>query len=247
MRRELVLAAFASAVWSAAALAQPAKGAIKFELPVVPEVARHLELLAVPGYAALALENNGLNPSLSSRLTVKDRESFQIRAGVVRYTGKKGALYLYEAGLNLSLGVGESSFTVPLEVDTSGVARGALVVRVYPPLARLLPQELVERIEFKIRSLADLQSQRKMVAYFERLANEQQAKGRGFEGMLEAIVLEAYNRSGSTVSGQPLRDRGDAETLSDQAMLLATLAIWLVGFPVFLLFVRWRRKKQQPK
>ena len=40
-------------------------------------------------------------------------------------------------------------------------------------------------------------------------------------------------------------DQGEAETLSEQMMLLATLVVWLVGFPVFLLFVRNRRTARQ--
>ena len=64
--------------------------------------------------------------------------------------------------------------------------------------------------------------------------------------MLEAIALEAYNRSGEPATGATGRDRGEAEPLSDQVMLLATLAIWLIGFPVFLYFVRARRRRQRP-
>jgi hypothetical protein len=79
-----------------------------------------------------------------------------------------------------------------------------------------------------------------MLAYFDRLAKEQRDRKRGFDGMLEAIALEAYNRSGGPAA--PGRDRGEAEPFSDQLMLLATLAIWLIGFPVFLYIVRTRRK-----
>ena len=156
--------------------------AVKLSIPVVPEAARHIDFLTVPGYAALALENNGLHPSLSSRLIVKDRESFRIRTAVVRYQGKQGAVYSYDAGVNFSLGIGETELTLPVEVDTSGIAAGTLVVRIYPPLATLLPHEFVARVELKARLLADFESQRKLIGYLNRLAKEQQAKGAGFEG-----------------------------------------------------------------
>jgi len=210
-------------------------------VPVLPESARYLDLLAAPGIAALALENNDLYPSLSSRPVIKNRESFAIRSGVVRYIGRKAEVDSYETGFNLPLVSGESTLTFPVEVDTSGVATGMLVIRMYPPLAKFLPEDLLQRVEFKIRSLADLESQRKMLTYLDRVSSEQKAKGRGFDGVLEAIALEAYNRSGGT--GQALSDRGRAESLSDQAVLLAVLAVWLIGFPIFLFLVRRKQKK----
>jgi len=116
---------------------------------------------------------------------------------------------------------------------------------VFPPLAKLVPQPFIERVEFKIRELANLQAQKNVLAYLDRIAKEQ-GKKRGFDGMLEAIAFEAYNRSGGPSVATPVRDRGEAEPLSDQIMLLATLAIWIIGFPVFLYFVRTRRKGQRP-
>jgi len=228
------------------AVAQQTSGVIRFEVPVLPEAARHLELLTVPSYLALALENNGMNPSLSSRLVIRNRESFQVKAGILRYTGRKGSVFNYEAGIHLSFGVGESSFTARVEVDTSALDKGTVAVRVFPPLARLIPQDFIERVEFKMRVLANLQAQRDMLTYFDRIAKEQRDRKRGFDGMLEAIAIEAYNRSGGPALAATGRDRGEAESLSDQAMLLATLAIWLIGFPVFLYIVRTRRKGQRP-
>jgi hypothetical protein len=242
MRPFVLVAALLLAIPS---FSQQSANAVRFNIPVVPEAAKHLEILTVPGYLALALENNGFHPSVSSRLIVKDRESFQIRVGFVRYKGRKGDLYSYDTGVNLSLGVTDTEITVPVEVDTSSVSTGTLSVRAYPPLASFLPNEFLERVQLKISLLANLSSQRTMLAYFDRLAKEQQAKGRGFEGMLEAIALEAYNNSSGPGAG-PRRDRGAAEPLSDQIILLATLAIWLIGFPIFLLFVRRRRKARQP-
>ena len=227
-----------------AAMAQKSEG-IRFEVPVLPGAARHLELLTAPAYLALALENNGLSPSLSSRMMIRGRESFQIKAGIVRYTGRKGTVFNYEAGINLSFGVGESSFTVRVEIDTSTLEQGKITVRVFPPLAKLVPQPFIERVEFKMRALANLQAQQNVLAYLDRIAKEP-GKKRGFDSMLEAIAFEAYNRSVSPSAATPARDRGEGEPLSDQAMLLATLAIWLIGFPVFLYFIRTRRKGQRP-
>src|SRR5882672_4707097 len=130
--------------------------------------------------------------SLSSRLVVKSREEFQVRNASVRFVGQKGPIYLYDAGAVLSLGMSEKTFTFPAEIDTTDVAKGKLVIRVYPPLAAMLPKDLLAKIEFKSRALADLQSQRKILDYLDRLA----ARSENRERMRDAIAFEAYNRSG---------------------------------------------------
>jgi hypothetical protein len=129
-------------------MAQQPGGTIRVQVAVVPEAARHLELLTVPSYLALALENNGLSPSLSSRLVIRSGESFQIKAGILRYTGHKGPVYNYEAGVNLSFGLGESSVTVRVEIDTSALKDGTIEIRVFSPFAKQIPQEFIERVEF---------------------------------------------------------------------------------------------------
>lgn len=245
MNRYLQLIIIVLMLYCGASAAQQTGTMVTFEVPVLPESARYVELLTAPSYLALALENNGLNPSLSSRPVIRDRESFQIKTGIVRYTGRRGPVFNYETGINLSFGLGESSFTVRVEVDTSTVQRGIAIIRVFSPLAKLIPHEFTKRVEHKIHMIANLQAQREMLAYFDRLAKEQQDKKRGFDGMLEAIALEAYNRSGWPALATSGRDRGQAEPLSDQVMLLATLAVWLIGFPVFLYVVRTRRKGQR--
>jgi hypothetical protein len=237
--RALVL--IAATAWAAAASAQQsATPAITLELPVLPEAARHLDLLALPAYLALVLENNGLNPSLSSRVVVKDRTAFSIRAGTVRFVERKGSVFRYEGTVTIPLGLAEPGFTVPVDVDTSAIAQGKLVIRAYSGLSAVLPQALIERVEFKARALTGVESQRKVLAYLDRLAQEHRAKERGLEPILEAIIFEAYNRGGPAAAGAI--DRGQPEALSDQALLLITVAIWLLGFPVFLWFVRSRRK-----
>jgi len=227
----------AGCAWLAPSFGQ-SRDTIEFKIKVIPELARHLELLTAPGYLALAFENNGFYPSVSSRILVKDRESFQVRKGVVRYKGRNGPVYLYEAGVNLELGVVDKAFTVPVEVDTKAVSDGVVAVRAHPPLGGLLPNDLSQRAEFKIASFANIAAQQKLLAYLDRLSA--QHSKRGFDGMLEAIVLEAYNKSGGP---GPARDRGEPEPLSDQIFLIATVAIWLIGLPILLLFVRIRRKR----
>ena len=225
---------------SARAEAQPERAALRFEIPVLPQAERHLDLLTMPGFAALALENNGFYASVSSRLIIRSREHFRVQSASVRYAGRKGPVYLYTAGASLSLGLGEATFTFDAEIDTTDVAKGKVIVRLYSPLARALPRDLVDRIQFKIRSLANLQSQRKLIDYLDRLALENPGKP---ERVLEAIAFEAYNRAGSVRRGQG-SETFEGSALSDVVVMLLLVALWLVGYPIFLLFLRRRDRRR---
>jgi hypothetical protein len=218
------------------------KHAIVFHVPVLPEAARHREILAVPGYAALVLENNGLHLTLSNKMTVADRETVQIKAGYLRYAGQKGDVYTYHAGVRFDAGVGASEINFPVEVDISRMASGVAVIRVYPPLAKFVPDKLLDSMEFKLQTLMGLEPQKKLLGYLDRLTEEHRISGRGFDGVLEAIAFEAYNSPGRA----PVVAGFAPERLSDKIVLLAVLATWLIGFPIFLLFVRARRMKDAP-
>src|SRR6266446_5233209 len=98
----------ATGLSASSGLAQPRENVVTFDIPVLPESQRYLEILTVPGYAVLVLENNDLYPSLSSRVIVKSRDRFQMQAGSLQYKGRNGTLYLYEAGFNVPLAVGET-------------------------------------------------------------------------------------------------------------------------------------------
>lgn len=214
--------------------------AIVLRVPALPDAARHLKLLEYPSFLALALENNGFSPSLSSRLAIKDRTEFEIRSASVRFAGRKGQVYRYEAVVKLPMGGSAAVLRVPVEVDTSALESGSLVVRVYAPLSSLLPADLLERIEFKLRALASDPAQRQMVRYLDEVAGRQKPGG-GIDPVLEAILVEAYNRGTPTASTG--RDVGDAEPLAEQYALIATLAIWLIIVP--LLILGWTRHSRR--
>jgi hypothetical protein len=231
----------ALALLCAPAAAQKPEG-IEFDLDVLPAVARHLELLAFPAYLALALENNGVRPSLSSPLVIRNRETVQVKTGIVRYTGRKGSVFNYEAGVNLSLGIAESTLTMRTEIDTSKAGQGIVLVRVFPPLAKLIPEQLIEKVDFKIRAFGSIETQEKVLAYLDRIAKEQQGRGRGADGMLEAIAFDAYNRSASAERSDAARQLGkEPEPIYGRKLLLAALVLWIAGFPVFLYLIRRRR------
>src|SRR5450759_2207347 len=213
-----------------------AANVVSFEIAVIPNVNRYLELLAYPAYVAVALENNGLNPINSSRVIIRDGQTLQFRNVVVRYLERKDAVYRYEALIEWELGVTQASFKMPIEIDVAAISKDSISVRVYPPLAKLFPEELVDLIRIMVQSIATPEAQKKMLDYLDELAKKQRAES-GVYGLIEQIMIHAYNQTAGSPSASVGREPGDAEPLSDQVLLLITLMIWVVA-PLTLL--GWR-------
>ncbi len=219
--------------------------ALVFKLPVLPDMQRHLYLLENPAYLALALENNGMSPSLSSRILIKDRTAFEIRNLAVRFSGKTGSIYRYDAQLKFAIAGVESELAVPAEVDVAELGTGHITVKAHPPLAGAIPSFVLERVDFKLKLIADLSRQRDVVAYLDGLPQQPPAAG-ALSPRFEAIITEAYNRSGSvTVMA---KDTGEATPLSEQIGLIVTMAIWLIAVPIVVALRyrrNWRRMRAQ--
>jgi len=222
----------ALAAVAAVGVASSAQAAdIRFDVPVLPAFERHAELLAQPGIVAVALENADFSPSQSSKLKVaEDGKAAEIRNATLRFAGKKGQVFLYEAGYRL---VGNTSISFPVEVDLGKVRDGSVRVVLSPPLATLIPDEIVTKIQVKTRLLANPEAQRKLLAYLDQVSKGGDPARR--------VLIDAYNRGGGP-SGA-VQDAGDALPLSDQWLLFITLAIWVVG-PLVLLWRRVRRQRR---
>lgn len=218
-------------------------GELRFEVSAVAGLDRHLALLEHPGYLAVALENIDLNPSLSSKIVVRNGGAeVESRNAVFRYAGRQGSLYKYEAGVAIGLGDMRSTLTFPVIVDLSSLAAGKVVVVVKPPLAALLPADVNDRIQFKMRIVANAAAQKKMLEYLDRLAKDA-TRNAGSAALFESILLDAYNRAGGPAARAG--DVGDALPLSEQWMLILTLLIWVVAVPAayFLRLRRWRARR----
>ncbi len=213
---------------------------IRIEIPVLPALVRYTDLLAFPGFFGVALENNGLSPSMSSKLQIKEQgRALEIRNATLKYTGKKGEVYTYEAAVKLNLGVSESRLAFPVIVDTARVSSGKVLVTAMPPLASLFPSELKDRISIKASLVANATTQQKMIEYLDGLVKSMAGNSNGISLLTEAILIDAYNKGGGgAATGQ--RDVGEAVPLSDQWMLLLTLVIWLVFVPAYLIYHRLR-------
>jgi len=226
------------------------EGVLQFEIPVVPGAEKYLELLKYPSYLVVALENNGIKSSNMGRPTLIDERTVQLKSAMLQFAEKKGAVYSYKAGLEWDISLKHLKFEVPVEIDTSSISKGNIQVRVFLPLANSFPDVLVDRIRMKIQSLSGSVVQKKMVDYLDDISKKVEPKS-GLQGvfskiMLQSFMLQSYSAPVETLGACPPHEAGDAESLSDQAYLLATLAIWLIIVPgamAIMLYLRKRKSK----
>ena len=236
----LIIAMLLAPGWAEAKKNLP--NALQFVIPILPEAERYLDLLAYPPYLAVALENNGITPSNLSRVTVVDGHTAQFKNAFLRFSEKKGPLFIYQGKMELEIANVKTGFNLHTEVDTSEIKKGTVTVRIYTPLAKLLPKPLVDKIEKKIQSLTGEGVQKKMFAYLDDL-EKRRPQGSGTAGTLELILIQGYNAISPGKSGEG-REPGDAESFSDQILFLATLAIWFIVVPLAALsFYLWRKFK----
>jgi hypothetical protein len=225
---------------SLAPFGAPAADELRFEIPTLPGFQRHAGLLEHPGYIGVLLENNDLPPTLSSKIVIGERgREAQAKSGIIRFTGKSGTTYNYEGGV--SLGIGKAAITVPATVDISQLAAGRIVVAAKLPLANLLSDDKRTRIEMKVRALANTAVQQRILDYLDAAAKRTGAEP---SALFEAILLDSYNRSGGAAAAARA-DIGDAVPISEQWMLLVTLAIWFILVPAGLLVYKWRRRRSR--
>lgn len=221
------------------------EGALQFEISVVQGTEKYLELLAYPAYLVVALENNGIKTSNMGRLALIDERTVQLKSAMLHFVEKKGAVYSYKGGFEWDIPLKHLKFEVPVEIDTSSASKGNIQVSVFLPLANLFPDVLVERIRIKIQTLSEPAVQKQMLGYFDDLSKKTESTS-GLQGLFSKIMLQSYSAPVDAGGVCTPREPGDAESLSDQAYLLATLVIWLIIVPAsFAAFIIWRKRKNR--
>lgn len=221
----------------ALAPAAQAENEIRLDLPVLPAVRQYIDLLPYPAYLALAMENNGIGLAQAGRVEVLDGHGVVIRNIVVKFVRRNGPVFSYEATVDWP-GFSTEAFRVPVDIDVSGAPGGRVRIALRPPLAKLLSQEIIDRIQLRIQTLADTAVQQKVIAYLDSVSAGSREGARA--AMFERILIDGYNRG--RAGTPPGKEPGDAEPLSDQLLLIVTLIIWLVIVPVALLLRRWRHR-----
>lgn len=239
MKRIIRMAAWIAGI-ACSNLALPADE-LRYEITVLQEFQRYTGLFERPGIGAILLESNNLSPSHSSKLIVMEGgKSLEVRFGKVRFVGRKDAHYSYEASIVAGPGGAISALTFPFVLDASGLSSGKAVVTLKPPLASLIPEGLNDRIQTKLRTIANPAAQRQVLDHLNSLSASAAATG----GTLhEAILLDSYARSGGPAGGSG-GDVGEALPVSDQALLILTVLIWIVAVPAAWWY---RRRSRRPK
>ncbi|MGZ5165674.1 MAG: hypothetical protein ACXWCQ_34700, partial [Burkholderiales bacterium] len=188
------------------------------------------------------LQNIGTELTSSGRLIVRDDRTLEFKSSVLQFKARDGGVFNYEARVNVSLGVSDTSFRLPVQIDARSVRDGRMMVRAHIDFAHLVPLELTSRIRLKIESLATPQIQERLIAYLDKVTME---GTRGVDAAFEQVLIDYYNQA-SAPGGPGPREPGDAEPLSDQMLLFATLLIWLVIVPaVFIGRHQLRRYKRR--
>jgi hypothetical protein len=225
--------------------ANAASDSLKIEIEVLPELSAYADpLFSAPAYAVLALQNSGLVLSLSTTVILESRASFRVGPSKLRFLERKGKIYHYSAILTLPLG---KEIVIPVELDTSEMERGRVVVDACPPVSSLIPQQLVVRVESKLRTLSIPSAQAQLHAYLAERSGANPEDPVATAKLFDTIAFDALNQSSqSPISGSSDTGKlvGTSELFSDQLALFMAVLIWLVGFPVFLYLVR-RQKLEQ--
>lgn len=234
---------FFAAIVSPAVEAQ--SDAVSFELDVLPGAKRYVELAAYPSYLAVALKNNGISPSHAGSLIINDGRSLRVKNAELTFVRQDKGVFHYKTTVEWSVGIAQSKFEVPLEADFSKVSDGKVLVRAFPPLAQLFPGGLTDRLRLKIQTLAAPAAQMRMLEYLDGLPGSKDGR-LDTTRMFERIMLDAYNLAAVAPGLSGAREPGDAEPLTDQWMLLATLALWLFVVPGFFVArAAWRTRKER--
>ena len=245
MLRHLLLLFMVTLGFSAGA--EELSGALKFELNSIPELAQYKNLLTIPSYAALALQNSGLALSQTMPIEIVSRVEFKLGPASLKFLKEHDNVYEYNAGLRVPLGVVDKIISLPMKIDANQINNGKLQIFIYPPLKNIIPEDLIIRLDSRLKVLASLSSQKQLFSY---LSSDEISHGSKAidENMLEMIAIDSINqRVRGKVPGMPdgsVKDAGASEPFSDQVVLLVSLLIWLAGFPVFLYVLRRQRLKQ---
>jgi len=200
-------------------------------------------LLASPAYATLALSNVGMPISLSRPVKILSRESIQIGSDSLNFLNKKNGIFNYTASIGLVMG---KTVNVPVEIDSRDLDKGILHIRVFPPLAGLIPNEIIVKVESKLQNLANENIQKKLSEYLLKRSGRSLGSPSEVSQLLENIAFDAINQlniSGVSRSSRSYGDVGLAEPLESQWPLIFAVMIWIIGLPIFLLVVRLNRLK----
>lgn len=213
---------------------------LKFQIKVVDNASKYVDLLQYPSYLAVALDNSGIRATNAGRVIISDREKLQFRNVSIQFLEKKGELVKFTSHIQWDLSMTQLTLDIPFEIDLKKIDEKIVEVRFYPTGSALLPDALVQKMQMKIQAISSQEAQLTIINYLQKIASKNK---RGMDGMLEAILIDSYNLP-VVYSGGSRKEFGDAEPLKDQYYLLATIILWLLLLPSTLGFVWWRQLRK---
>ena len=213
---------------------------LKFQIKVVENTSKFVDLLQYPSYLAVAFENSGIRATNAGRVILVDRENLQFRNVSVKFLEKKGGLIKYMSHIQWDLSMTKVTIDIPFEIDLRRLDEKIVEVSFYPKGSALLPDALVQKMQMKILAVASLEAQQAIINYLQKISNKNK---RGIEGMLETILIDSYNLPVIS-SGDGCKEFGDAEQLKDQYNLLATILIWFLLLPTTVGFLWWKKHRK---
>ncbi len=213
----------------------------KIEIEISPEFSAYVgPLFSAPAYAVLALQNSGSALSLSTPAILESRTSFRVGALKVRFLELKGKTYHYSSTMTLPFG---KEIVIPIELDTSEMERGKLLISAYLPLSILILEQLRERVETKLQMLSTSSHQTQLLAYLVERSSANLGNPAVTAELFDTIAFDSFNQLSQSSEG-PKRVVEASGPVSDPHALFLALFIWIAGFPVFLYLVRRQKRGQ---
>lgn len=214
------------------------------EVPIDKNLEPYIDtMLLNPAYFALALNNIGSPLSLSQPLKLLSRDSIKLGPGVLNFIKKKNLVYHYSANIILAF---DKGIVVPVEIELSDIDNSVIKIRVIHPLIELIPQDILVKVESKLQMLANPSVQKKLFEYLAKQSGGKLTNDFSISRLLDSIAFDAFNQSGRLVAVRDTNNKhevGTAEPLSDQMLFILAVIIWLLGFPLFLFFIRRQRAR----
>ena len=210
---------------------------LKFKIKINAGLIEYSNILfEKPAYAILALQNAGIPISLSKRIIINSATIISMGTEKFIFLDKSNNVYKYKAIINLPFG---REIIIPIKIDTTNIDKGSIFAYADLPFSNLLPSDLIMRLESKLQSITNDNSQKKLITYLNSIVKERNHDSFSRSKLFEAIAFDAINQSLSinSFNGNTF-DNGKAEPLSSQFGLIVAILIWLIGFPFSLYIVR---------
>lgn len=197
------------------------------KIPVIDGVEKYLDILNVPAYLAVALDNAGLGIGVEHNLNIESDKIFDWNGVSVEYIKRNGKIFFYD--VNFITSFGKVLPEVRLKLDASNVNRGFFSVDIYSKYASVLLEKIATRFEPKVLMMFNTENQSRMMGYLQKINSRRDNKKFNFN---EAILIEGYNnRSFYQETSSSSSESGNKS--KNLIVLLYTITVALIIIPLY--------------